>query len=382
MRIFEVIKPLREANVGRELQHLEDYLIVDGSDKVLNILKSLKDLVEDTSDASIKWDGYTAIYWGHDSQGRFYLMPKAQWDKSLKLTKQGLRDEITSTGRKRPEQSPEDFAKAREGMAHNYLRLWDIFKVASKGTQGFFKGDLMFSEPQHPQPDGTYVFMPNKVTYTVKPMGLYGKMPSAQAFITVHGKATEPGVSGLTPLEPGDIEKLNSTPALIALDRQAPRGNLKTRADFLDKLIADVNKSAQAIDHIQQYSAKGFTTLPGVLYNYAVKLGKSHDTLKFEDWLQDPKTKLSVNHKSVLEALSKTPEWKTFWRVFGNIKKAKHLIHDALHAHFETQTGGTLGISASVQGRPGGEGFVTSAGKIVNPYFRSAPDNPRFTGEA
>jgi hypothetical protein len=32
-------------------------------------------------------------------------------------------------------------------------------------------------------------------------------------------------------------------------------------------------------------------------------------------------------------------------------------------------------------GKPGGEGYVTPAGKIVNPNFRSAPDNPRFTGE-
>ena len=143
-----------------------------------------------------------------------------------------------------------------------------------------------------------------------------------------------------------------------------------------------MRKNATAIDKISNFTAPGFSTIKSVLYNYAVKLGKSHDTLKFDDWLEDPKTKVSANHKRILQDLSQTSEWKTFWKIFSEIKLAKHSIHDALHKHQESQSADTLGIRATIQGRPGGEGFVTSAGKIVNPYFRSAPDNPRFTGEA
>ena len=40
--------------------------------------------------------------------------------------------------------------------------------------------------------------------------------------------------------------------------------------------------------------------------------------------------------------------------------------------------GKSLGITASVGGKPGGEGFVTPTGKIINPAFRAAEPNPRF----
>jgi hypothetical protein len=40
-----------------------------------------------------------------------------------------------------------------------------------------------------------------------------------------------------------------------------------------------------------------------------------------------------------------------------------------------------LGITATTNGQAGGEGYVTPYGKIVNPAFRSAPPNPRFTGD-
>lgn len=386
MKITEIISMhngmLREAKVGRELQHLEDYLIVSGAEETLSVLQDLSDIISDTSDASVKWDGIAAIYWGHDAQGNFYLIPQNQWAKAQTLDQAGLRKEIESTGRPRADQRPEDFAKSRSSLAQKYLRLWDIFEVASKGTQGFFKGDLMFSEPQTPESDGNYVFTPNKVTYTVTSKGLYGKMPRAQAFVTVHGKAREPGSQGLSPVKAGEVDRLNSTPKLIALDAQRPQGKLPLKSTALTKLIGDVRKNSGAIDKISNFTAPGFTTIKSVLYNYAVKLGKSHDTLSFDDWLENPKTKVSDKHRSILQDLSQTPEWKTFWKIFSEIKLAKHSIHDALHKHQEAQSADSLGIRATTQGKPGGEGFVTSAGKIVNPYFRSAPDNPRFTGEA
>ena len=64
-----------------------------------------------------------------------------------------------------------------------------------------------------------------------------------------------------------------------------------------------------------------------------------------------------------------------------NIKKGKHDILNALHKQHGQSLLKDLGISSYVNGKPGGEGYVTNAGKLVNPNFRSAPDNPRFTGE-
>jgi len=370
---------LSEATVGRDLQHIEDNLIVDGAQGGLDSLQDLKNLAANADSASVKWDGTMAIYWGHDKNGVFYLVPNAQWAKRLVADKAGLTKEIQSTGRKRPDQSDEDHAANRQALADKYLKLWDVFERASKGTQGFFKGDIMFAEPQQPDASGNYVFTPNKVTYTVGPKGLYGKMPTAQVFVTVHGKADELGSSGLSPANPKEVAQLNSTPGLIALDIQRPIGGVAINTKPIDAAIKMVTANAAAINAISGYVAPKFSTLKQILYNYAVKLGKSGDNLQFDAWLDTSKT--SEPQKAAVRQLAQRPEWKTFWATFMTIKKVKYDVFAQLTKQHGDAMNKNLGISASTNGQAGGEGYVTPAGKIVNPAFRSAPDNPRFTGE-
>lgn len=368
------------AKVGRDLQHTEDYLIVDGAQGGIDALKDLKTLAANSSHGSIKWDGTMAIYWGHDAQGNFYLIPKAQWEKKLVLDKAGLAQEIQSTGRQRQDQTPEQFAQTRKAMAGRYLKLWDIFERASQGTQGFFTGDIMFAEKQTPDKSGNYVFTPNKVTYTVAPKGLYGKMPTAEVFITVHGKAKELGSSTLAPASATEIKQLNSTPELIALGKQTASGSVAgVDTTAIDKLITDLTSNAAAIDSIANYTAPKFTSLKQILYTYAVQLGKYNDRLDFGKWLQS--SKVSAAQQAKLGELSQTPEWSIFWKSFLAIKKVKHDVFAQLSQQHGDTLWKTLGIAASTNGQPGGEGYVTPYGKIVNPAFRSAPPNPRFTGD-
>lgn len=370
---------LTEAAVGRDLQHIEDHLIVSGSRGGLASLVDLKTLAKNASQSSVKWDGTMAVYWGNDETGTFYLIPKAQWSKKLVLDKAGLAREIQSTGRKAPNQTDQEFAAGRQRLAGEYLRLWDVFEAASKGTQGFFTGDMMFAQRQQPGKDGNYVFTPNKVTYIVAPKGLYGKMPTAEAFVTVHGKATELGSSQLAPASANEIARLNSTPKLIALGAQTPVGGIKLDTKPIDSLAAELKANAKAIDAISNYTAPKFTTLKQVLYNYAVKLGKSNDQLDFGQWLQSSKT--SAAQQAAIQQLAQTPEWKTFWDIFMKMKQVKYYVFDQLTKQHGDAMWNDLGITATTNGKPGGEGYVTPAGKIVNPAFRSAPDNPRFTGE-
>jgi hypothetical protein len=369
---------LYEATVGRDLQHIEDNLIVGGSDAGIKSLIALNNLAKDTDDASVKWDGMMAIYWGNDKNGNFYLIPNAQWSKGQVLDKKQLYNEILSTGRKRPDQSDVEFRKTRKNLADKYINFWDIFEKASQGTRGFFKGDIMFSEKQAKGKDGKYSFTPNKVTYVVEPNGLYGKMPTADVFVSVHGKANTLGSSTLVPANPKEIERLNSTPNLIAISTQRPQ-QLNFDTKELIKYVNYIRQNANAIDTIANYKVPGFSTIKNALYSYAVKLGKSNDKLKFTDWL--PTSNLSANHQKILQQLMKTKEWKIFWDAFMNIKKGKHDILNALHKQHGQSLLKDLGISSYVNGKPGGEGYVTNAGKLVNPNFRSAPDNPRFTGE-
>lgn len=382
MKITEIVSkytvPITEAQVGRDLEHIENNLITGGAQSALDSLNELKKIGTKPGETSVKWDGTMAIYWGNDENGEFYLVPNAQWSKSLVLDKASLANEIQTTGRKNPTQSDAEFKKARQALAQKYLNLWDIFEEASQGTQGFFKGDIMFAERQTPDASGNYVFTPNKVTYTVTPNGLYGKMPTASVFVTVHGKANQLGSSALVPANPSEMKKLNRTDKLIALDIQRPKV-VNIKVDKLDRVINDVKSNANALNTISNYTAPKFTTIKQLMYNYAIKLGKSHDRLSFDDWLES--SKVSENQKVILRELAKTPAWKTFWRIFADIKRVKHDVLDQLHKQHGKEMADTLGITASIGDKRGGEGYVTSAGKLVNPFFRSAPDNPRFTGE-
>lgn len=378
MKFKEIIVESKPA-VGRDMQHIEDNMIVDGAEGAIESLQDLRNLVTNTESSSVKWDGQMAIYWGHNKNGDFFLIPNAQWSKRLVKDKAGLAQEIQSTGRKRADQDDADFAANRRNLAAKYMKLWDIFANASKGTTGFFKGDIMFADQQQPDENGNYVFTPNKVTYTVNPMGLFGKMKTAQVFITVHGKATELGSSNLSPVSPAEINQLNSTAQLIAIGPQRPKSGIKVNTKAIDALMMRIKQQANAINAIANFTAPKFTTLKQLMYTYSIQLGKSNGNLDFNTWLDS--SKVSENQKVLVRELQKKPEWKVFWTVFSDMSQIKKSLFDQLTKQQGNEMAKTLGITASVGGKPGGEGYVTSAGKIINPNFRSAPSNPRFTGE-
>ena len=378
MKFNEILVESKPA-AGRDMQHLEDNMIVDGAQGAINSLNDLRNLVSDPQAVSVKWDGQMAIYWGHNKNGDFFLIPNAQWSKKLAVDKAGLAQEIQSTGRKRADQSDEDFSATRRNLAGKYMKLWDIFANASSGTVGFFKGDIMFTDPQQPDENGNYVFTPNKVTYTVSPNGLFGKMKTAQVFITVHGRPTEFGSSELSPASPAEINKLNSTPQLIAIGAVRPESGIKLNTKPIDALMVRIRQQANAINAISNFSAARFTTIKQLLYTYSIQLGKSNGNLDFNTWLDS--SKISENQKVLVRELQKKPEWNIFWSAFADMSKIKNLMFDQLTKQQGNEMAKTLGITASVGGKPGGEGYVTSAGKIINPSFRSAPSNPRFTGE-
>jgi len=367
---------LEAAKVGRDLQHSEDNLIVGGSKKAIETLSDFKNLIDNPSTSSHKWDGQAAIFWGHDARGNFYLVPLAQWNKGLLLDKQGLSNEIQNTGKRKENQTDSAYRAERLKLARSYDRLWDVFEKASQGTKGFYKGDIMFADPVRPDNNGYYTFTPNKVTYTVNPKGLFGKMPTAQAFVTLHGKPNKLGSNELTPVTDKEIQMMNRTPQLIVLGPQRPEAQLKVNTSNIDKAINAIQSDSEAIDSIVNYIGPRFTTIKKVLYDYSLASGKQNGNLKFDDWLKT--SNLSQQQRQQIDQLRGTPAWKKFWKAYDILRSVKFQIWQQL---LQTdQMGKSLGITASVGGRPGGEGYVTSSGKIINPAFRAADPNPRFQG--
>lgn len=374
--------------IGREYQHLEDLLIDQGSRGGIDALRALKNIIQNPQSMNVKWDGIAGVFWGRNDKGEFVFAPQNQWNKGQMLTRQGLSDEIESTGRPKPGQTPQEFADTRRSMSSKYKRLWDIFEAATpENFKGYLNGDLMFSEPPERTADGDYEFTPNKITYTVKPGGLGGKIDQAKVFVAVHGKIDEFGVpptGNLKRISDNAIAQFNRTPDLIVLPIQFPKEPLSDKnSAIIDAAISYINKNAKSIDNIANFSAPKMTGFKKILYDYSVKRAKQ--AVSFEDWLAG--SKVSDNQKQILtnSGILGSKDFDIFWTAYNKIADVKHKIWDQLHASHGGEMQKTLGITASVGGKPGGEGYAWPASpeqmvKMVNPNFRSAPDNPRFSG--
>ena len=85
--------------VGREWQHLEDLVFVDGSQGALNAANILKNLGSGATELNIKWDGRIALYWGREPDGTFVLVGKNGWGKERYTTPADMQNAITTAGK-------------------------------------------------------------------------------------------------------------------------------------------------------------------------------------------------------------------------------------------------------------------------------------------
>jgi len=374
------------ATVGREYQHLEDLMIVNGASGAEAALRELMNIESNPKTLNIKWDGSAAIYWGRDETGTFYFAPKAQWEKKAKFSKQALQKEIESTGRMKPGQDPAAFAASRKALSAEWARAHDEFERATpKSFRGYLWADVMFLKTPKKNTQGNYEFKPNKVDYFVAPHSYLGERISegAEIMVAVHGMFNNFGDSADKMLHASDaliseFNKLN--PRVITLPIQHPTAPIE-KNHAIEKLIIFVKNHAPAIDEIANYTELKFTGFKKIMYDYAVARGKNHGKLPFKQWIKT--AKLSDNQKAIiLTKIAPKPAFALFWKVFDSIHTAKLHTLDKLHKSHGAEQHHKLGLSVATNGNPGGEGFakVTPGGaiKLINPHFRSAATNDRF----
>lgn len=393
MRAFEFLteskKLITEAMAVREYPHPEEYLIRDGSDAGIEILQDFKDDLQQPEQLNIKWDGKAAIFWGRDELGQFYMVPNNQWNKEQKLDKADLMNEIKRTGRKLPSQSDEDFAATRSKIASSYGKQWDILEKSSP-KQGFYWGDIMFDSPPEKNEQGEYAFTPNKITYTVDPKKEIGQAieRGAEIFITVHGLVPEFGAeptSDLRPVSQDELAALNrKNPSAYLLSERPQKQAINLDTEFIDSAIKVLDSNRQVVDNFINYSAPRFTGFKSILRDYINNKVKQKGQLTFADFLVG--SKLSDNQKKLTSdfVANNSKAMQAFEQSVNALINAKNQVFVELQKSHGASMKDRLGITSSVGGVPGGEGFAKirkSGGglKYVNPEFRSAPVNPRFS---
>ena len=352
MRFQEFRQVLTEAaKVGREYQHLEDLVFVDGSKGAERAADILEKLGDDNSDVAIKWDGYPTMYWGRDENGQFVLVGKNGWLKgNVSTSADELRNFITSTGK------GEDW---RERFANEMGEIFNIVEGATPDDfRGYVYGDLLY-HPGKPYEtkDNSIVFTPNQVTYTVDANSELGKrIANSTVGVVVHTKFDEFGSKSGSPIS--DVESLNGN-GVVVLGQTYVTHQPNIDMSEVDEIRRMAASNAGLIDKFLA-GQQGLSNVPQIIYTYmnqmskAQKLGEIES--KFFDWLKT--SKVSQNQQAKLAQMNEEMP-KALPAIFGLVKKVMaakdHIINQLDDADAD--------VKQSTKGEKGGEGYVALGSK-------------------
>lgn len=342
---FSEFRILTEAKVGREYQHLEDLVFVDGSEGANKAADILEKLGKDSSDVALKWDGNPTVYWGREPNGQFVLVGKNGWGRNKSTSSADLSKFILTTGK------GEDW---RKDFAADMSKIFKIMEAATPPDfRGYVYGDLLWT-PGKPftQTDTTYQFTPNKVTYDVdKTSDLGSRIDSSQVGVAVHGKYEYFGDKQGQPIS--DVQELNSKDAVV-LGQTYTSHQPKVNTAEVKQIRAMANKVGPTIDKFLA-PVQGLSDMKNIIYTYVNHMTRTQQLANIEngffDWLKT--SKVSANKQAKINAMSQEMP-KALPSIFGLVKKimtVKDHIIDQLDS-------ADADVKATTKGEKGGEGYV------------------------
>jgi hypothetical protein len=344
---YSQIKP--NPKYGREFQHLEDLVFLEGSRGAHYAISVLEDLAEDASNAMVKWDGNPTIYWGRDHYNEFMLINKNAWGRKKCTTPQELEEFILTTGNNEP---------WRQQFAENLTTIWPILERATPhGFKGYFYGDLLFS-PNKPisNVNETIEFTPNHVTYRINSNTELGKsIANTKVGIAVHKHymqfGDKVGVPVSQPLANENVVYLSQTRAGSKVSVDAAR---------IAKLheTLDANK-----DLIETFLTPfyGLGDMSNIIYKYVNHMSRQQKLEQlgesFLDWL--PASNVSKNKQVTIAGLiERNPgALGAIFELVLEIMSIKNNIIEQLDSN-------STDIQAATLNEAGGEGYILLDEKV------------------
>ncbi len=334
--MFEFLNEVAAAPV--RTPHPEDS-IFDGAASAGTMLQALDWIVKNPGATTIKWDGMPALVFGRRPDGKFILTDKYMFDKP--------NGRVTS---------PEGWAEYDRARGANrgdlYQRIaniWSGLEQAVGSTPGFFWGDLMWSQPLTPQ-QGQYVFKPNVVEYRIPVASDLGRQIRGRSGgVAVHSYLADEQARPVS--WNGQGLKLDG-PVMILTPTAGVRFELKDPvrvAGAAKKAVASLGAQADkflaGLDGVARQALKKYA-------NHQIT-GQTQEQLA--DWLknnvsgQQYKKLVGDNYGGYIYREARGLE-----AVFA-IWNAIYAYKQALVNQLESQV---QGISQTVAGHAGGEGFV------------------------
>jgi hypothetical protein len=261
------------------LDHPEDLVFLGDITGANRAVDAIAKTVTNPKTVTIKWDGYPALIFGRDTNGKFSIMDKHMFNKK------------DGTGRQ--VYSPEEFRKYdlargvdRSDLHRLIAEIWSGLEKASNGTKGYYWGDLLFSKPLADS-NGLYTFKanPNGITYTVDITSDTGKlMKGKTAGIAVHQYIAPeaPNTDSAMPLD-GTIGQLKNNSDVAIIPSKMPiTPSLKLDQKLLTKTKQDILKYGQAVDQLMNSAPQArntFNQLFTVYINKRIVGGNLNDLL-------------------------------------------------------------------------------------------------------
>lgn len=351
MRAFEF---LTEAKVGRDLQHAEDLVIVEGSAGGMRALKAIESLPKDLKNLRIKWDGSPAIYFGRDEGGEFFLTDKSGYlakgydgkSKSPEALKAML------GGRsKEPDEKRQQFIG----------EMGDLFpkieQIVDKKFRGVIFADVLFYRTPPKNDQGEFEFTPNVVTYSIPEDSELGKEIAASDAGLVMHKYNDSPITGDVP----GIDKNAGTFVIHHIQITTPP---KIDMTIVNKARGILNLNKMAIDSLlddAKLAANKLTDFKATLYKFVnsqVDTGNlSGLNQKFDQWLAGSGVSGPKQEKIKKLRQEQPKGFEAIFAAWEAIMQAK----DAVIADIDQSSP----VKQSVNGKPGGEGYIVGDIKLV-----------------
>lgn len=232
------------------MDHPEDLVFLQGSFGAQRAIQAILDTVKNPEAITIKWDGYPALIFGYNGDGKFIINDKHMFNKGASSPARGI-------------DSPEKFIEydtargaERTGLHRVISQIWGDLKAATPAKKGYYWGDLLFSQPLKAGADGLYHFQanPEGIKYTVNPASPVGReLTGKNAAIVVHQKlpvAAQTTDDGAEPLG-GGTGGIKSTRGVAVIPAAMPiKPALKVNNSLVSTANASVDKYGPELDSL------------------------------------------------------------------------------------------------------------------------------------
>lgn len=355
------------------IQHPEDLIYWKGAEGAKEAIDLLQTAAKQPETVAQKWDGSPAVIFGIDEKGAFFFSDKHAYEPEDPIDSvekmQNLYDKrikkAKSTGKLN---TPEQLEKYNS-MVSSMKDSFQIFKNAwPKGLKGVFSGDLMYTSKPKIENDN-YVFKPNVVKYEVPINSEIGKnVGNSEVGVILHSYTSPEGkkIAQLDNISQFKFNKPGGANKLMVFSPGKSTEPIEIDNTLLQKAKSSVSNLSNVDDFLnkEKLKQKGLSNLPDLLYAFTNASGDNLESKlnikNFEAWiLKAPSGLSSKKIENIITYISEESNRKALEDIFGAVISISNLKNSII----EKLDGLGFALPASINGKPGGEGYVITSNK-------------------